>query len=51
MNLTVDRLLFGLPDLTDDQNNEVIIHRHNIFVNGKVVDTYDKALVNNVKAG
>ncbi|VVM24374.1 hypothetical protein BSPWISOXPB_282 [uncultured Gammaproteobacteria bacterium] len=30
--------------------NEVIIHRHNIFVNGKVVATYDKALVNNVKA-
>jgi hypothetical protein len=21
MNLTVDRLLFGSPDLTDDQNN------------------------------
>jgi hypothetical protein len=36
---------------TDNQNNEVIIHRHNIFVNGKVVATYDKALVNNVKAG
>ncbi|CAC9645498.1 hypothetical protein [uncultured Gammaproteobacteria bacterium] len=35
---------------TDNQNNEVIIHRHNIFVNGKVVATYDKALVNNVKA-
>jgi hypothetical protein len=34
---------------TDNQNNEVIIHRHNIFVNGKVVATYDKALVNNVK--
>jgi hypothetical protein len=35
---------------TDNQSNEVIIHRHNIFVNGKVIATYDKTLVNNVKA-
>jgi hypothetical protein len=30
--------------------HQVTIHRHNIFVNGKVVTTYDKTLINNAKA-
>ena len=35
MNLTVDRLLFGSYDLTDDSNNSLFLNVHNFTVNSK----------------
>ena len=35
MNLTIDRLLFGSPDLTDDQNNSLFLNIQNFIVNSK----------------
>jgi hypothetical protein len=35
MNLTVDRLLFGLPDLTDDQNNSLFLNVQKFIINSK----------------
>ena len=35
MNLTVDRLLFGSLDLTDDQNNSLFLNVHSFTVNSK----------------
>ena len=35
MNLTVDRSLFGSPNLTDDQNNNLFLNVHNFTVNSK----------------
>jgi hypothetical protein len=35
MNFTVDRLLFGSPDLTDDQNNNLFLNVHSFTVNSK----------------
>ena len=32
MNLTVDRLLFGTPDLTDDQNYSLFLNVHKFIV-------------------
>jgi RHS repeat-associated protein len=34
----------------DKHKNNIIIHRHNIYVNGKVVATYDKTTINGIKA-
>ena len=35
MTLTVDRLLFGSPDLTDNQNNSLFLNVQNFIVNSK----------------
>ena len=35
MNLTVDRLLFGSPDLTDDQNNSLFLNVQKFIINSK----------------
>ena len=35
MNLTVDHILFGSPDLTEDQNNWVFLNVQNFIVNSK----------------
>ena len=35
MNLTVDRLLFGSPDLTDDQNNSLFLNVQKFILNSK----------------
>jgi hypothetical protein len=35
MNLTVDRLLIGSPDLTDDQNNSLFLNVQKFIVNSK----------------
>ena len=35
MNLTVDRLLFGSPDLTDDQNNRLFLNVQKFIINSK----------------
>jgi hypothetical protein len=35
MTLTVDRLLFGSPDLTDDQNNSLFLNVQSFIVNSK----------------
>ena len=35
VNLTVDRLLFGSPDLTDDQNNSLFLNAQKFIINCK----------------
>ena len=35
MNLTVDRLLFGSPDLTDDQNNSLFLNVQKFIITSK----------------
>jgi hypothetical protein len=35
MNLTVDRLLFGSPDLIDDQNNSLFLNVQKFIINSK----------------
>jgi hypothetical protein len=50
LSLTSPSLPVAVIYTTDNQNNDVTIYRHNIFVNGKVVTTYDKTLINNAKA-
>jgi hypothetical protein len=35
MNLTVDRLLFGSPDRTDDQNNSLFLNAQKFIINSK----------------
>jgi hypothetical protein len=35
MTLTVDRFLFGSPDLTDDHNNSLVLNVYNFTVNSK----------------
>ena len=35
MNLTVDRLLFGSPDLTDDQNKSLFLNVQKFIINSK----------------
>ena len=36
MNLTVDRLLFGSPDLTDDQNYSLFLNVQQFIVSIKI---------------
>ena len=36
MNLTVDRLLFGTPDLTDDQNYSLFLNVQKFIVSIKM---------------
>jgi hypothetical protein len=33
--MTVDRLLFGSPDLTDDQNNNLFLNVQKVIINSK----------------
>ena len=35
MNLTLDRLFFGSPDLTDDQNNSLFLNVQKFIINSK----------------
>jgi hypothetical protein len=37
MNLTVDRLLFGSLDLTDDQNNSLFLNVHSFTVTNNIL--------------
>jgi hypothetical protein len=45
MNLKVDRLLFGSPDLTDDQNNSLFLNVQKFIINSKCFILHQQYLV------